>query len=132
MLTKQGAIREGIDKLLSAFAQKMERIDERQDEELLTNSMMRKEWGIAINGTVDEMFNYLHSQGVVIKVDRELPRGDDLPIHWCDVCKFKKTWWTRREGECSKCIETDCTPTSLNKWQHKAGYVAAEPLIEEG
>ena len=53
--------------------------------------------------TVDAIFDYLNSQGVVIKVDRELPESDPLNIN-------------RIEG-----IEA----------MLKADYVAVEPLIEE-
>ncbi len=60
------------------------------------------------DGTVQKVLDYLHSEGVVIKVDRELP--EDLDV-WKE---------TRRGGYFigSEALE-------------EAGYVAVEPLIEE-
>lgn len=61
--------------------------------------------------TVDDVLAYLHSQGCVLKVDRELAVHDYL--HW-----HRGEW----------CF----TPKMFAKFiDDKAGYVAVEPLIEK-
>jgi len=57
----------------------------------------------------EEIIEYLHSQGVVIKVDRELP---------------KRTWYKDWGGESGE----DSYKLAL---EDMAGYVAVEPLIKE-
>ena len=73
MMATREEIREGIGKLLSPFFLAMDEAQDRQDEELLTNSMMRVEFCKVIEAHLTIILQYLHSQGVVIKVDRELP-----------------------------------------------------------
>ncbi len=59
-----------------------------------------------LTGCITNLLNYLHSQGVVIKVDRELPIITDIG------------WGVSAKKEQVKMLE--------------AGYVAVEPLIIEG
>ena len=64
------------------------------------------------NDLVDDIFKYLHSQGVVIKVDRELPENP-----------FDKS--------CCGLDEVAYNGFELAKLKYKrASYVAVEPLIE--
>ncbi len=65
---------------------------------------------------IDDDFNYLHSQGVVIKVDRELPKLKSLTG---DASLKEKLAFLQG-------VE------ALREEVIKAGYEAVEPLIEEG
>ena len=62
----------------------------------------------------DGISRFLHSQGVVIKVDRELP--EYLQASWV---KIEDDIFTELEWNTQKALD-------------KAGYVAVESLIEEG
>ena len=72
--------------------------------------------GVDIGTTPQDIMEYLHSQGCVLKVDRELPLIDT----WYDKIDDKD--WTR------ELIYQDGQIKGRND---KAGYVAVEPLIEE-
>lgn len=68
----------------------------------------------------DRSLGSLHSQGVVIKVDRELPKsiyGDDLPA--IEQLISYQTLSKMRDAE-----------ESAQRRMLDAGYVAVEPLIE--
>ena len=67
----------------------------------------------------EEIMTYLHSQGVVIKVDRELP-----PVGW-----FWKNCKQQRNKPAKICLE--CPFVDYKTGKIKAGYVAVEPLIKE-
>ena len=92
--SKQGEIREGIDRELDAFAQTL----------LLHPFKLEQLKGIASKSIKD----YLHSQDVVIKVERELP---EITYEPCPLIKGR------------------LMAQMINL--KKAGYVAVEPLIEE-
>ena len=62
---------------------------------------------------LNELMPFLHSQGVVIKVDRELPKA------------FVASWFQWNGEDILEDVSTD-TQTALDK----AGYEAVEPLIE--
>ena len=74
----------------------------------------------------DEFLKYLHSQGCVIKVDRELPteKGVSLP--------FKVS------PELSMPVQKQIVETAIKAYERaeqdvvEAGYVATVPLIKEG
>ena len=85
-MTKQEEIREGMENVIRGYEG-------------------AERWSGVIT---DGLLGYLHSQGVVIKVDRELP---DMP---CYSHTREKTAYSRSQED------------MLN-----AGYVAVEPLIKE-
>jgi len=64
----------------------------------------------------DQMLNYLHSEGMVIKVDRELPELKSLP------------------SEASAEEKAAYLLGAINALRHieDAGFVAVEPIIEQG
>lgn len=64
--------------------------------------------------TVNRILSYLHSQGVVIKVERELP---EVPL------------WAIRDGIEIK--SADIVYKLALQDMLRAGYVATEPLIKE-
>ena len=71
--------------------------------------------------TANYILSYLHSQGVVIKVDRELPENpfdEDINGDW--ESKEEETYYVGK----SNGFET-CKSLII-----KAGYVAVEPLME--
>ena len=71
-----------------------------------------------------EILSYLHSQGVVLKVDRELPKLDLLAIDWvCPLNHNPTTPYEKGEVERLKRFAQDVLIY--------AGYVAVEPLIKE-
>ena len=73
--------------------------------------------------TVEAIFDYLDSQGIVIKVDRELPI-----LHPCQVCGHSEEGTDVVDGDWISCDEKDCE--HIKKWKLKAGYVAVESLME--
>jgi len=83
---------------------------------------------------IDHVFADLHSQGVVIlDKERGLPdfckgerkRLEDIPKHW-DMRDKHDTW------EMQDCEHTIGVTLRTQGDMLKAGYVAVEPLIEEG
>ena len=99
-MTKQKEIREGMRNILIDFANRKKSLLDAEDLTYLLSNLRE----------------YLHSQGVVIKVDRELPD--------CDVdCNVYAT-------ECDKC-EYGHAYHRAQRELGEAGYVAVEPLIEE-
>ena len=84
MATKQEEIREGVKRLV--------------------------EWAVETSKpdrAIKDIIQYLHSQGVVLKVERKLPKND-----WTNE-DMKRAW------------------DIAQKFMLKAGYVAVEPLFEE-
>ena len=83
--------------------------------------------GVAHNGYYEGLelrqLEELHSQGVVIKVERELPI-----LHPCEVCEHCAEG-TNEDGDWISCSEKGCG--HIKKWKLKAGYTAVESLIEE-
>jgi len=83
------------------------------------------EEGLPIVDVATRGFNYLHSQGVVIKVDRELPESPDADY-----------LISQYDGE--KASAEDVALMHLNGIEKgkslmlKAGYVAVESLLKEG
>jgi len=73
-----------------------------------------KEW---VDGLVDQVIKRLHSQGVVIRVDRELP----------DILD----WGGFNSVAAAYAISQDELKARHKQALLKAGYVAVEPLIEE-
>ncbi len=69
--------------------------------------------GVDVGRAVSGIMAYLHSQGVVMKVDRELPED-----------------WIK--GLRGKLNLTDWDYEDLMLYLLRSGYVATEPLIERG
>ena len=102
---------------------KREKIRERFAVEFYLWSVPQKPWteaeeykkGICLS-IADELLEYLHSQGVAIKVERELPR---------DICQdvIDTIGATREDAGSYKRSQQDML---------KAGCGFFEPLIEEG
>ncbi len=77
---------------------------------------------------VDHLFAFLHSQGVVIRVDRELPNKKCLPIFDKPTRTIIITvpqWWDKE-------ALISYFGTVNQEQMLKAGYVAVEPLIKGG
>ncbi len=70
----------------------------------------------------DILISYLHRQGVVIKVDRELPKN---PIKITDLLGLTTEEATIRQ------LESDCFHEVIQDTMLKAGYVAVKPLVED-
>ncbi len=100
MKDKQEEIREGIKHIL-----------EDKDAHFVSN------WVV-----IDNIFNYLHSQGVVIGVDRELPDNptEVTPYLGLTVAEARE-----------KNLENNCFVKVIQAHMLKAGYVAVEPLVKE-
>ncbi len=101
-------IREGISRRLFQIENNFEVTDEWWAE------MCENEWSNAIvcSENADKILNYLHSQGVVIKVDKELPKPLTASyIDWDNGNIVTEVVWD--------------TARALNR----AGYLAVEPLI---
>lgn len=105
-MTKQEKVREESHKII--------------DEEICT-SINGEAW-IPDSG-IDRLFNYLHSQDVVFKVDRELP---EHPI------KVTTYLGLTEEEANTRQLESDCFMQVIQDEMLKVGYVATEPLIKEG
>ena len=67
----------------------------------------------------EDIMPYLHSQGVVIKVERELP----LPT-------WEEVKGTAVEVDCGTWAKMLAMVLTIFKRAEKAGYVATEPLID--
>jgi len=89
-MTKREEIREGIKRIVAVW--------EESD-------------GNTTRGIDDRILEYLHSQGVVIKVERELK----MPEYWAGE------WYIDENGN----------KQTLEDAVGDAGYVAVEPLIKE-
>ncbi len=91
-------IREGVAKELA-----------RQDDELIWGHIKAESQAVFLF-EANQILSYLHSQGVAIKVERELPEpGYMVAPGW------KKVGWH-----------------SACKYMKRTGWEATEPLIEEG
>ena len=101
-MTKRKEIREGIAKIVFNARQPD------SDFECLYKHQQE-----AWRCVADKLLSYLHSQGVVIKVDRELPK--------CHECGGKKFVY----GEPENWKTLRLCPTCYGM----GGYVAVEPLI---
>lgn len=94
---------------------KQEEIREGLRASILENTQFNSHRGVVLKVTgLSNILSYLHSQGVVVKVERELPtqKWDEFMEHdWVDL-----------------------TPTeiAIMKGMIRAGYEATEPLIERG
>lgn len=66
----------------------------------------------------EKILSYLHSQGVVIKVDRELP----------EIKPFIRNEWTAHDTQ-DECYQNGQAYMLMRL--KEAGYVAVEPLIKE-
>ena len=75
----------------------------------------------------DKLISYLHSQGVVIKVDRELPEN---PI-WATLEKTVISGAGIETREQIKLEGAGSTYKIAQQEMLQAGYVAVEPLIKE-
>ena len=100
-MTKQEKIREGIKDMLSG-------------------------WGIGNwdidHSAIDDLLNYLHSQGAVLKVDRKLPINPIKITHYLGL--------SMEEAD-TRQLEQDCFVQVIQDQMFKAGYVTVEPLIGE-
>ena len=105
-MTKQEEIREGIARIGLGGINPLK-------------NALPNEYGYKI---ADDILSYLHSQGVVIKVKRELPYT--IPV----LPKFLKRGIITDDD----LLEYARVTEVLNRMEYiKAGYVAVEPLIEE-
>ena len=90
--------------------------------------------GVDVGSTPEDIIEYLHSQGVVIKVDRELPITAYLRDCWnCSYknlvpCPYAPRRWTDR---CKNFLNKYLAETGCKRCMLKAGYAAVEPLIKE-
>jgi len=122
MASKQEEIREGIAKQLLQGT-----IDARYgcpQKDLEGNPSVQTGWASEPDKVrehylqkADQILIYLHSQGVVIKVDRELPE------HWGN----KIDWRNKKLNEAGKAYSKVYYVAQEDML--KAGYVAVEPLI---
>lgn len=71
----------------------------------------------------DKILKDEDSQGVVIKVDTELPI-----LHWCEMCVSYETGTDPIDGEWSACNNEKCDAKS-RKWKLRDGYVTTKRLI---
>ena len=104
MMATKDEIREGIRKIIF-------------DEDMLGGDN-----GIDDEGTARLLLIYLHSQGVVIKVDKELPKN---PVTVTDLFGLSK------EEALSKNVANDCLVKLAQQDMLKAGCGFFEPLVEE-
>ncbi len=111
-MTKQEEIREGIAKGLA-------HCDIIEWEELTNENKQH------YLSEADRIRNYLHSQGVVIKVDRELPNVSKSEFEeWCGSHLVKDC------GETTTMCEDYCRELArIDKAGYPAGFVAVKPLI---
>lgn len=93
-MTRQDKIREGIARAAEA-------------------TWYRYDHNVVWDEIAKSVVSYLHSQGVVIRADRE------LPTKWWD--EFIEHDW----------VDITLADKSLMKGMLKAGFVAVEPLIKE-
>ena len=104
-MTKQEEIRQGIKVIF-------DRLQLNNPDELSSAV-----WKAIRDDLIKEILSYLHSQGVVLKVDRELPIfAKVLPLD--RYTEFNNGYVKGQEFERDRAL--------------KAGYVVVEPLIEEG
>ncbi len=93
-----------IDRILIEYARAVGDVEDEEHDPPMTHSMMRAEWGRLL----DKVKRDLSEQGVVIKVNRELPSYDN---HVLGI--------VNEQGR------------TAQRQMIKAGYVAVEPLIGE-
>ena len=110
-MTKQEKIREGVASLTrDRFKQPAENAGLDWDENF--NHYL-----------ASDILSYLHSQGVVIKVDRELPEiGIISGQYVSEIDKSDRYWFERPQLAAYRKSQQDMLG---------AGYAAVEPLIEE-
>lgn len=108
MKTKQDIIREGIKAILTSDFN----VSVVAEGHALDSSDFPKAFDKAWSNRVDTIFSYLHSQGVVIKVEKELP----FPM-----CTVRMNDPRYQDG----------AMIHAQKLMLEAGYVAVEPLIKE-
>lgn len=110
-MTKQQEIREHFAKWLAMVVENGEPYDDFEGYEI-------PDFSEAFYALVDDFMKYLHSQGVVLKV--ELP---ELTV--CEACDYYDPKSAVNAcGSPEPCV--DCI-----MWKLKAGYVATESLMEE-
>lgn len=105
-MTSREEIREGVDGVIKCW----------------NDTTVSSEWRPLYGGASlsQDIMLYLHSQGVVIKVDRELPENTTREVVPGDI---KKSMLLRRVG--------DGYYDKAQQDMLKAGYVAVKPLVEQ-
>ncbi|GAG85094.1 unnamed protein product, partial [marine sediment metagenome] len=113
-MTKQEEIRKGIARAICVFR------DEPKECKVCEETGGCPQWGDVQENT-ERVIQYLHSQDVVIKVERELPKN---PIRITD--SFGLT-----EGEVNaRQLGNDCFVETIQDDMLMAGFGAFEPLIK--
>jgi len=113
-MTQQEEIREGIKKILKRFE----------------NTAFYPYSSSILEATSAEIINYLHSQGVVLKVEGELPKGKYERAELVDPSRLV---YRLKTGEYYDGLHLDTAKIAYSlAQQDMAGCVFTAPLIKEG